>query len=98
MTTLALPSLLTHDQATACATSLGLNIRVEQGESVSVDASALEKFDSSALAVLLQCRRVAVASGKSFAAAGLPHQLRELAALYGISELLESHSGSPAGA
>lgn len=98
MSTLALPSLLTHDQATACAKSLGLNIRAEQGDNVYVDASALEKFDSSSLAVLLQCRRDAVALGKSFAVTGLPPQLRELAALYGISELLESQSGSSIGA
>ena len=98
MTTLALPSLLTHDQATACAKSLGLDIRAEQGETVFVDASALEKFDSSALAVLLQCRRDAVASGKSFAVTGLPRQLRELADLYGISELLVSQPRSHAGA
>ena len=91
MTTLALPTLLTHDQATACTQSLGLDIRAEQGETVFVDASALEKFDSSALAVLLQCRRDAIASGKSFAVTGLPDQLRELADLYGISELLERH-------
>ena len=96
MTTLALPSLLTHDQATACAKSLGLDIRAEKGEAVFVDASALEKFDSSALAVLLQCRRDAVASGKSFAVTGLPHPLRELADLYGISELVESQPGSRA--
>jgi phospholipid transport system transporter-binding protein len=76
MTTLVLPALLTHDQASAC-------------EQVLIDASALEKFDSSALAVLLQCRRDSVASGKSFEVTGLPHQLRELANLYGISELLE---------
>ena len=91
MTTLALPSLLTHDQATACAQSLGLDIRAEKGETVFIDAAALEKFDSSALAVLLQCRRDAAASGKSLEVIGLPHQLRELANLYGISELLERH-------
>jgi phospholipid transport system transporter-binding protein len=89
MTTLALPALLTHDQASACAQSLGLGIRAEQTSKVLIDASALEKFDSSALAVLLQCRRDSVASGKSFEVTGLPHQLRELANLYGISELLE---------
>jgi phospholipid transport system transporter-binding protein len=89
MSTLALPTVLTHDQATACAQSLGLGIREEQASKVLIDASALEKFDSSALAVLLQCRRDSVASGKSFEVIGLPHQLRELANLYGISELLE---------
>ena len=91
MTTLALPALLTHDQATTCSQKLGSDIRAVTGEAVFVDASALEKFDSSALAVLLQCRRDAAASGKSFEVTGLPHQLRELANLYGISELFESH-------
>jgi phospholipid transport system transporter-binding protein len=92
MTTLALPVLLTHDQATACAQSLGLAIRAEPGGQVVIDANGLEKFDSSALAVLLQCRRDAAASSKSFEVIGLPHQLRELANLYGISELLEKHA------
>jgi phospholipid transport system transporter-binding protein len=87
---LSLPALLTHDQATACARSLDLGIRAEQGDSVVIDASALEKFDSSALAVLLQCRRDSVASGKSFAVTGQPIKLRELANLYGISELLQN--------
>jgi phospholipid transport system transporter-binding protein len=97
MTTLALPALLTHDQATACARSLGLDIRAEQGNNVAIDASALDKFDSSALAVLLQCRRDSVALGKSFEVTGLPHQLGELADLYGISELLEKHQGKDEG-
>ena len=87
---LSLPALLTHDQATACAQSLGLGIRAERGDNVVIDASALEKFDSSALAVLLQCRRDSVASGKSFAVTGQPIKLRELANLYGISELLQN--------
>jgi phospholipid transport system transporter-binding protein len=91
MPTLALPALLTHDQAVSCVQSLGLGIRAEAGEKVVVDASLLEKFDSSALAVLLQCRRDSAAFGKSFEVTGLPHQLRELANLYGISELFEKH-------
>jgi phospholipid transport system transporter-binding protein len=86
---LSLPALLTHDQATACARSLGLGILAEQGDSVVIDASALEKFDSSALAVLLQCRRDSVAYGKSFAVTGQTSKLRELANLYGIGELLQ---------
>jgi phospholipid transport system transporter-binding protein len=93
MTTLTLPTLLTHDQAVNCVQSLGLGIRAESGGNVVIDASALEKFDSSALAVLLQCRRNAATAGKSFSVIGLPHQLLELADLYGISELLEKHQG-----
>lgn len=96
--TLDLPALLTHDQASACAQSLGLGIQAEQSDAVCIDASALEKFDSSALAVLLQCRRDSMASGKSFAVTGKPPQLCELADLYGIGELLQSQSGSHIGA
>lgn len=94
MTTFALPSLLTHDEATACAKSLGISIRDEKGDSVAVDASALEKFDSSALAVLLQCRREAVALGKSLTITGMPAKLSELAGLYGIDALLVGNKGA----
>ncbi|MEP6826005.1 MAG: STAS domain-containing protein, partial [Ramlibacter sp.] len=52
------------------------------------DASALTRFDSSALAVLLECRREALARGKSFSVSGLPARLRDLANLYGVAELL----------
>jgi phospholipid transport system transporter-binding protein len=88
MTALALPSLLTHDQAASCALSLGTAIRAEKGDKVAIDASALDKFDSSALAVLLQCRRESNAMGKRFEVIGLPPQLRKLATLYEINELL----------
>jgi phospholipid transport system transporter-binding protein len=88
MTTLALPSLLTHHQAASCALSLGAGIRAEKGDKVAIDASALDKFDSSALAVLLQCRRESNAMGKQFEVIGLPPQLRKLATLYEIGELL----------
>ena len=65
-------------------------LRSEAGSSVVVDAGALAHFDSSALAVLLECRREAMAHGKTFAVARLPARLRELAGLYGVAELLPS--------
>jgi len=55
---------------------------------VVADAGALHRFDSSALAVLLECRREALALGKAFAVARMPPRLRELAAVYGVGELL----------
>jgi phospholipid transport system transporter-binding protein len=88
MPALALPSLLTHDQAAACAQTLAAGIRAEVSGKVVVDASALEKFDSSALAVLLECRRAAMSAGKSITILNLPAKLRELAGLYGIQSLL----------
>jgi phospholipid transport system transporter-binding protein len=88
MTALALPSLLTHDQVAVCAQTLAAGIRAEVSDKVVVDASALEKFDSSALAVLLECRRAAMSAGKSITILNLPAKLRELAGLYGIQSLL----------
>jgi phospholipid transport system transporter-binding protein len=85
---LVLPAELTHEQAPACCRMLAQALRsVPQAQAVA-DASALERFDSSALAVLLECRREALALGKSFAVAHLPARLRDLASLYGVAELL----------
>ncbi len=53
-----------------------------------VDASALQRFDSSALAVLLEFRRECLAMGRHFSIQGLAPKLADLAALYGIAELL----------
>lgn len=61
---------------------------VARESAVVIDASALSHFDSSAIAVLLECRRVALASGKTFAAQGLPPRLLQLAGLYGVDQLL----------
>jgi phospholipid transport system transporter-binding protein len=88
MTALALPPLLTHDQAASCAFNLGAGIRAEKGDKVTIDAAALEKFDSSALAVLLECRRESNAVNKRFEVVGSPPQLQKLAKLYEIHELL----------
>ena len=55
-----------------------------------MDAGALQQFDSSVLAVLLDCRRAAVAMGLSFKVDHLPPRLRQLAGLYGVSDLLSA--------
>jgi phospholipid transport system transporter-binding protein len=85
---LVLPAELTHDQAPACARMLAQAIKVDADAAVVADAAALMRFDSSALAVLLECRREALAAGKSFSVARMPPRLRELATLYGVAELL----------
>lgn len=53
-----------------------------------VDASGLKRFDTSALAVLLACRRLAQGDRKGFDLRGAPAPLLELAGLYGVAELL----------
>lgn len=85
-----LPAVLTH--AVAATFALGLPKAVQTGAAeVVADASALTEFDSGALAVLLACRREALAAGKAFSVRGLPARLRQLAGLYGVAELLPEH-------
>lgn len=87
---LALPTELTQSQARVCLLKLLQDLRIHAGEEVVVDASALQRFDSAALAVLLSFRRESTAAGKRFSISGLPARLADLAALYGIAELLPS--------
>ncbi len=63
---------------------------VTEAAGLVIDASALTQFDSSALAVMLACRREAIALGKTFAVQGLPDKLAQLAGLYGVAELIPS--------
>ena len=88
---LTLPAVVTHAQA--LETALGLKAQVaSQAASVVLDATALKQFDSSALAVMLACRRAALAAGKTFAVHGLPARLGQLAGLYGVAELVPAAS------
>lgn len=88
---LNLPASLTHAQAAELAPRLKELVKAEASALV-VDASALQVFDSSALAVLLASRREALAEGKGFSVQGLPARLRQLATLYGVSELIPASS------
>ncbi len=85
---LVLPAELTHAQASACCQMLAQALRRSAQTAVVADAAALVRFDSSALAVLLECRRESLALGKTFSVSHLPARLRELATLYGVAELL----------
>lgn len=62
---------------------------------VVVDASALSQFDSSALAILLECRRLALAAGKGFSVQGASGQLMQLADVYGVATLVPAAPQSP---
>ena len=84
---LTLPSVLTHGASAAVARGLPQAVQAEPGDLVA-DASALQQFDSSALAVLLECRRQALAAGKAFSVQGAPERLRVLAGLYGVQALI----------
>lgn len=93
---LVLPAELTHRETPACLRMLVQGLRAQSGSAVVADASALVRFDSSALALLLECRRECLAMGKSFSVRGLPARLRSLAALYGVASLLPAASSETA--
>jgi len=90
MAVLRLPAILMHPEASACLTQLVQAMASTQDRVVLLDASELQDFDSSALAVLLACRREAQALGRSLQVEGLSARLRELATLYGVLELLQA--------
>lgn len=85
---LALPAELTLRQARSALAVLLSALRARPEAQLVVDASALQVFDSSVLAVLLECRRDALAARKTFAVHGLPPALAGMAVLYGVAELL----------
>ena len=85
---LVLPSSLTPDTASACVQMLLQALQADPGSVIEVDACALVHFDSSALAVLLECRRASQAQGKGFRVRGLDARLVGLSVLYGVDGLL----------
>jgi phospholipid transport system transporter-binding protein len=95
---LVLPATLTSREARDTQRMLGQALR-QQGPTkeaaagaslpeVTVDASGLQRFDSAALAVLIECHRLAQAQGRGFAVRQAPAKLAELARLYGVDGLL----------
>ena len=91
---LKLPPVLNHAAASRFALTMGKDVSA-QGDEVVIDAAALEQFDSSALAVLLECRRQAFAAGKQFSVWAAPTRLLQLADVYGVKALLPAASASP---
>ena len=82
-----LPATATIDETAALALTLPDAVADGSGP-VQVDASALQSFDTSAIALLLQARRLSQAAGRGFQVTGAPPKLAQLAQLYGVEELL----------
>lgn len=85
---LTLPPDLRHSNASDCLVKLRAQIRNSHDLEVEIQAGQLTDFDSSALAVLLGCRREAESLSKTLKFKQFPAKLRELALLYGVSGLL----------
>lgn len=81
-----LPQRLTMADAAAALAALDAG---PASGALRVDASALDDFDSAALALLLHARRLAARRGQPFEIAGAPAQLVQLAQLYGVAGLLQ---------
>ena len=91
---LKLPPVLNHAAASRFALTMGKDVSA-QGDEVVIDAAALEQFDSSALAVLLECRRQALGAGKRFSVWAAPARLLQLADVYGVRELIPAALVAP---
>lgn len=98
---LVLPASLTHREAPDAVRMLAQTIRSETvgghaGDgrpALTIDASALTQFDSSALAVLLECSRLAAAAGRGLELRHAPAKLSQLARLYGLEGVLGVAAG-----
>jgi phospholipid transport system transporter-binding protein len=99
---LALPAVANLGAAAALASSLQAQMESGHGSGsgsekssgpVRVDGSALQVYDTSTVALLLQLRRLAQAEGRPFELQALPAKLVQLAQLYGVEELLDLPAG-----
>jgi phospholipid transport system transporter-binding protein len=81
---LALPESLTGANAAAAVQAAAAAAR--SAGRWQFDASGIQRFDSTAIASLLELRRQA--DGQPFAVTGTPAAMKELAGLYGVAELL----------
>ena len=70
--------MLTLNEANTTLQMLEQAMRGDDAATLTVDASALRSFDSAAVAVLLECRRLARAWSKGFEVRGAPPKLTEL--------------------
>lgn len=91
----ALPAVLTQHEARSALVqllqALALPGRQPAGQTLVLDGQALQRFDSTTLAVLLECRREALQRGHSLRVQALPDGLWKLAGLYGVQGLLDPH-------
>lgn len=82
------PVRMTQDDAVRVLNQWRAEVSSTPAARVDVDASALEQFDSSAIAVLLELRRHLLLQGRSMQLASASQRLRELVGIYGVAEFL----------
>ena len=65
-------------------------LRLFTAAAVTLDLSAVTEVDSAAVSLLFEWRRAALAANRSIRYVNLPENLRSLAALYGVTELVSA--------
>ncbi len=83
-----LPQTLNLSNAGTALAALRSAAATGEGTALIIDASALRTFDTAALALLLQARRLAQAAGRELQVRDAPAPLIQLAQLYGVGALL----------
>ena len=84
----SLPASLTLRDAQAVLESLRQSLAADGGEVWRIDASPVTQLDTSALAVLLECSRIAAAAKRKLEIVNAPARMSDLAHLYGVDGLL----------
>lgn len=79
---------LTLDTAKAASSLFNGELRAVAGDRLVVDLAQVEAVDSSAVSLLLQWSRQARENGVQLSFVNLPPNLRSLANLYGVTEVL----------
>jgi phospholipid transport system transporter-binding protein len=85
-----LPERVTLQEAVQVLDGLNRSLAQQAGPDLVLDASGLQVFDTSAVAVLLALRRNLQQQGKKLSVAHWPQRLSDLVKLYGVSELLNA--------
>ena len=84
----SLPASVTLKDAQAILESLRQSFAAESGDVWRIDAAPVAQLDTSALAVLLECSRMAAAGKRKLQIVNAPARMSDLAHLYGVDGLL----------
>ena len=84
----SLPASLTLRDAQSVLETMRQSFAADSGEVWRIDAAPVTQLDTSALAVLLECSRIAVAGKRKLEIVNAPTRMSDLAHLYGVDVLL----------
>lgn len=84
----SLPASLTLRDAQAVLESLRASFAADTGDVWRIDAAPVTQLDTSALAVLLECSRMAATANRKLQIVNAPARMSDLAHLYGVDGLL----------